>query len=78
VLVEPNGKEDSADGVFFKKGNPYNQGKIFTFDEDAFIDGCEKAIERYKASPENAAGLELQDKFTYKNTVDAITEIMNA
>ena len=53
VLVESNGKEDSADGVFFKKGNPYNQGQIFTFDEDAFIDGCEKAIERYKASPEN-------------------------
>jgi len=78
VLVEPNGKEDSVDGVFFKKGNPYNQGQIFTFEEDSFIDGCEKAIERYKASPKNSAGLELQDKFSYKNTVDAITEVMNA
>jgi hypothetical protein len=78
VLVESNGKEDSADGVFFKKGSPYNQGQIFTFDEDAFIEGCEKAIERYKASPENTVGLELQNKFTYKNTVDAIMEVMNA
>ncbi len=78
ILVEPNGKEDAADGVFFKKGNPYNQGQIFTFDEDAFIEGCEKAIERYKASSENVAGLELQDKFTYTKTVDAIMEVMDA
>ena len=78
VLVEPSGKEDSADGVFFKKGNPYNQGQIFTFDEEAFIEGCEKAIERYKASPENAAGLELQERFTYKKTVDSIMEVMSA
>lgn len=78
ILVEPNGKEDSADGIFFKKGNPFNQGQIFTFDEGAFIDGCEKAIERYKASPENTEGLKLQDKFTYKKTADAIIEVMNA
>ena len=78
VLVEPNGKEDSADGVFFKKGNPYNQGNIFTFDEDAFIDGCEKAIDRYKDSPENTSGLKLQEDFTYSKTVDAIMEVMNA
>ena len=78
ILVEANGKEDSADGVFFKNGGPYNQGQIFTFDEDAFIEGCEKAIERHKASPENVAGLELQDKFTYKKTVDAIMEVMSA
>ena len=78
VLVEPNGKEDSADGVFFKKGSPYNQGKIFTFDEDAFIYGCEKAIERYKDSPENTSGLKLQEDFTYSKTVDAITEVMSA
>ena len=78
VLVESNGKEDAADGVFFKKGSPYNQGQIFTFDEDAFIEGCEKAIERYKASPENTSGLELQEEFTYKKTVDAITEVMSA
>ena len=48
------------------------------FDEDAFIDGCEKSIERYKASPENTSGLKLQEEFTYKKTVDAITEVMSA
>ena len=78
ILIEPRGKEEAYDGVFFKKGGAFNQGNIHTFNEDDFIDGCEKAIERYKTSPENLAGLELQDKFTYKNTVDAIMEVMGA
>ena len=60
-----------------KKGAPFNQGNMYTFDEDAFIDGCEKAIERYKSSPVNTEGLKLQEEFTYSKTVDAITEIMN-
>ena len=78
VLVEPNGKEDSTDGVFFKKGNAFNQGQIFTFDEDSFIEGCEKAIERYKTSPINQSGLKLQEEFTYEKTANAITDIINA
>ena len=78
VLVEPNGKEESADGVFFKKGNAFNQGNIHTFDEDEFIAGCEKAIERYKSQPINKEVIKLQDKFSYSKTVDKITELMNA
>ena len=78
VLVETNGKEEAADGRFFKKGGAYNQGNIYTFDEDEFIDGCEKAIERYKESPINKEGLKLQEDFSYAKTVDAITEVMNA
>jgi hypothetical protein len=46
VMVQPNGKEDSSDGVFFRKGGAFNQGNIFTFNEDEFIAGCEEAIER--------------------------------
>ena len=78
VLVEPNGKEEAADGVFFKKGGAFNQGNIFTFDEDEFIAGCEKAVERYKENPVNSEGLKLQEEFTYAKTVDAIMEVMNA
>ena len=77
VLVEPNGKTEAYDGVFFKKGGDFNQGNIYTFDEDDFIEGCEKAIERFKESPVNTAGLELQSKFTYSKTVDALEEIIN-
>ena len=78
ILVESNGKEEAADGMFFKKGGAFNQGNIYTFDEEAFIDGCEKAVERYRQNPVNSEGLKLQDDFTYSKTVDAITEVMNA
>ena len=76
VLIDPSGKIDSEDGMFFKKGNHFNQGKIFDFDEDQFIEGCEAAIRRYEESPINEEGLKLQDEFTYSKTVDSITNIM--
>ena len=69
-------KEEAADGVFFKKGGAFNQGNIFTFDKDEFIDGCEKAVERYKSSPINEEGLKLQQKFTYDKTIQSITDII--
>ena len=78
TIIEPNGKEDSEDGMFFKKGGAFNQGQIYTFDEDEFIDGCEKAVERYKSSPINKEGIKLQETYTYSNTVEKITEVMNA
>ena len=76
VLLEPSGKIDAEDGMFFKKGGHFNQGQIFDFNEDEFIDGCEKAIKRYEESPVNEEGLKLQDEFTYSKTVDSITNIM--
>ena len=78
VLVEPKGKEEAADGVFFTKGGAFNQGNIHTFDEDEFIEGCEKAIERYKENPINSEGIKLQQDFTYEKTVDSIMEVMSA
>jgi len=78
VLVEPNGKEEAADGVFFKTGGAFNQGNIHTFDEEEFIEGCEKAIKRYKENPQNSEGIKLQEDFTYAKTVDSIMEVMNA
>jgi hypothetical protein len=76
VMVQPNGKRDVYDGVFFHKGQQFNQGNTFTFDDDEFIEGCEKAIERYKSNPVNEEGIKLQEKFTYKNTVDKIIEVI--
>ena len=78
VLIEPNGKEEAADGVFFKKGGAFNQGNIHTFDEEEFIEGCEKAINKYKENPQNTEGIKLQEDFTYAKTVDSIVEVMNA
>jgi len=72
VLINPLNKVSSVDGVFFKAGFPYNQGSIFNFDEDEFIAGCEKAIERYKRQTINHAGLKLQTEFTWAKTLEKL------
>lgn len=72
ILIEPIGKTPAYDGKFFAEGNYFNQGNIFVFDDDQFIDGCEQAIKRVKDSSINWAGFELQTKFTYENTFQAI------
>ena len=74
VLVEPNGKIDCYDGKFFREGTPFNQGQIYTWDEDDFIDGCELAIKRVESSKINEKGLELQDQFPLSKTVDALLD----
>lgn len=76
VLVQPNGKKDSYDGVFFHKGGLFNQGSLFTFDEDEFIDACEKAVDNFKSNEVNENGLKLQEDFTYKKTVDKIIKVI--
>ena len=44
----------------FTKGQPYNQGQFYDFDEDDFISGCEEAIKKVQASPNNDAGEKLK------------------
>ena len=75
-MLEPSGKQEVYDGIFFSKGQAFNQGSTYVFEEDAYIDSCEKAVERYKSSPVNESGLKLQEKFTYKKTVDKILELI--
>jgi len=77
VLVEPSGKEPVYDGVFFFPNQPFNQGHIFTWDDDAFIAGCEEAERRLSVSRTNTVGQELQKKFTYEKTVDSILEVLS-
>jgi len=79
VLVEPSSKISSADGVFFKEGGEYNQGKIHDFDEDDFINACEDAIKRKENDKINNEGLKLQQEFTYLKTTEKILDyIKNA
>lgn len=72
VMVNPLNKVSAIDGVFFREGMPYNQGNMFSFDDEEFIAGCEAAIERFKSNPLNVAGLKIQDNFTYEKTLDAL------
>ena len=76
VLVEPNGKRDVYDNMFFHKGQPFNQGQIYDFDEDDFINGCEEAVKRVESSRNNDEGEKLKEKFTYSKLVDSITSYM--
>lgn len=74
TYVEPNGMIESEDGLFFKKGQAFNQGAFFDWNEDEFIAGCEKAINNFTLNPTNKSGLELGKSFTYSKTVDKILQ----
>lgn len=74
ILVEPSGKIDAYDDVFFKKNSPFNQGKINDFSKDSFIDAMETAVE--KCSSENINGIKLKDKFTYESSINQILKII--
>ena len=75
VLVNPSGKIESDDGMFFQKGQQFNQGNFFNFEEDEFIAACEEAIKRVETNKVNEHGLELQEKFTYSNTLDELLKL---
>lgn len=72
TLVEPRGEEEVYDGVFFNKGQPYNQGTIKTWNEDEFISACETAMAKSRKNPVNKDGELLQKEFTWSRTVNAI------
>jgi glycosyltransferase involved in cell wall biosynthesis len=76
VLIEPNGKIEAYDNMFFHKGQPFNQGNIYDFDTDDFIQGCEKAIERYRLNKVNNKGLELQSSFNSELFADRVLQII--
>ena len=76
VMIDPLSKIEVYDDLFFKKGQPFNQGKIFDFNEDDFIEGCEEAIKRVKSNPVNEEGKKLQTKFSYENTVDELLKLI--
>ena len=47
VLVNPSGKIECYDGMFFQKGQQFNQGNLFDFEVDEFIAACEEAIKNF-------------------------------
>jgi len=73
-LVEPSGKIEVYDDLFFKKGQEFNQGNIFDWTEESFLDGCERAIERTKTSKTNESGRKIKEDFTTSKMVDLVLE----
>ncbi len=76
VLVQPNSKIPCYDNVFFRQGDSFNQGNIFDWDDQEFLNALDKAELKYKENPINTEGLKLQEQFTYSKMVDSILEIM--
>lgn len=70
VWVQPNGMTPVYDGIHFAQGQPFNQGSIFTFSDEAWYAGVEEAHKR-AATGLNQAGLKLQQQ-TYAQTVDIL------
>ena len=70
IIVEPDGKEDSTDGIFFKKGEPYNQGNIFNWNSDTVSQAMDTAVS--KKGQNNTEGMKLKDKFCYKKSASRI------
>ena len=77
VLVKPNSKIPCYDNVFFRQGDNFNQGNIFDWDDNNFLEALEKVESRYKSNPVNTEGLKLQQNYTYSKMVDSILQMMN-
>jgi hypothetical protein len=72
ILVEPTGKEESHDGIFFQKNSNLNQGDINNFSAEQFCKCAEDAINKVKAV--NTEGEKLKEEFSYKKSVNSILE----
>jgi hypothetical protein len=77
VLVEPKGKIEVYDGIFFAPNSPFNQGNIFDFPEDDFISGCEEAIKRTEADRVNKEGLKIPEDFSLDKTLDKLLPLID-
>jgi hypothetical protein len=74
ILVQPNGQVPAYDGIFFAQGQPFNQGSIYTWDEDEVVAAIETAAK--KAKTNNLEGTKLKEKFTWSKSLDIMLEKM--
>ena len=76
VLFEPDCKVTAVDNIFFRQGGDFNQGNIYSWSEDSFIDGLEKVYSKWQNNKVNTEGLKLQEQFSRKRFADSILEII--
>tara|TARA_Y100000361_G_scaffold58896_1_gene51515 strand:+ start:3478 stop:4551 length:1074 start_codon:yes stop_codon:yes gene_type:complete len=76
ILLNPSGKEPVYDKIFFQEGSEFNQGNIYTFDDEEFINAMEEAEKVCKNI--NEKGKLLQKQFTYEKTLNSIIEIIKS
>jgi len=78
TLINPSSKIPCYDNMFFKQGSDFNQGNIFDWNEEDFLNGLDLVVNKFKNNPINTEGLKLQEEFTYTKMVDKILEIMKS
>ena len=74
ILVEPSGEESLHDGIFFIKGSEFNQGVRYAFAEEDLIKAMDTGVKLASEKKINSKGIELREKFSYKNTVKGILD----
>jgi hypothetical protein len=72
ILVKPNGKIPAVDGRFFQPEGPFNQGNIFDFKDEDFLEACDKAVQAVTDNPLNGEGVKVGNRFSYSKTLDKI------
>lgn len=72
ILVESSEKVPCYDGKFFKKGDAFNQGNIFGWDDDAVVAAMEAG--QLKKNTLNTEGQKLQSQFSYNLMVNKLLE----
>lgn len=75
ILIEPDGKTPAYDDIFFHQGHPYNQGNIFSWEEERFMEGLDTVYKRWQNNKVNKEGLKLKDKFTRAKFVDSLLKL---
>ena len=75
ILVNPNGQIPVYDNIFFQQGQPFNQGSIYTWDDDEVIAAFEAAEKVAKVR--NTKGEELQKDFSWEKSLDIILDKIN-
>lgn len=75
ILVESVGIQSCYDNYFFKENQPFNQGNYCKLSEESLVAAMEEAERRAKVI--NSNGLMLQEKFSYKRTINQILKKIN-
>jgi hypothetical protein len=78
TFVNPSQLIEATDDIHFRKGEPFNQGNIFDWNEDEFIAACETAVNKVKANRVNTAGLKLQQEYTKDKFADAVIGLLKS
>lgn len=75
VLFEPNCKIPVYDNLFFKQGQPYNQGNIFDFDVEDYKRALNEAVKKVESKKLNEPGLQLQKDFSSAKFCDNVLSL---